>query len=213
VRSIAVRLLRCAAEAEDGAASPTVERSAFGSPIQRRPSAPAEPAPEGAPADGSQTATDLVGDMMLGQILLQRGQILEEHIHQAIKVQRATSARIGDIFVKIGACSRQQVADALSHQAACRRENLSDSTERPGRPTRAAPAQVVGEATLGEIPVERSVMRAASPRRALEFKQSGSRIGEALVKMGATTISRRSRPAHPGPRAPLHGGAGRGGKD
>jgi hypothetical protein len=197
VRTIAVRLLNCAAEAE---------RAASGTPPP--PPAPVAPGPKPAihklslpppapasepPGESSPTATDLVGDMMLGQILLQRGQILEEHIHQAVKVQRATSARIGDVFVKIGACSRAQVADALSHQAALRRvrENLGESSvEKIQKPdTRGTGLKLVGEAMLGEILVERSVITRRQLERALEFqKLNGTRIGEALVQMGATTI-------------------------
>jgi hypothetical protein len=42
---------------------------------------------------------------------------------------------------------------------------------------------------LGEILVERNVITRRQLERALEHqKQSGTRIGEALVKMGATTI-------------------------
>jgi hypothetical protein len=199
VRAIAVRLLRCAAEAEDGASAGTAR--SVPAPSETRPASrklvlPA-PAPAASPAldelpRAKPSATDLVGDMMLGQILLQRGQILEEHIHQAIKVQRSTSARIGDIFVKIGACSRAQVTDALSHQAALRRvrENLNDTTERVQKgDARGTGLKLVGEAMLGEILIERSVITRRQLERALEFqKQSGVRIGEALVKMGATTL-------------------------
>lgn len=195
VRAIAARLLRCAAEAE-GAASAVPAPAAPGPP---RPavvklSMPAQQAPSSqAPAESTSSATDLVADMMLGQILLQRGQILEEHIHQAVKVQRATSARIGDVFVKIGACSRAQVADALSHQAALRRvrENLSESsTEKISKPdTRGTGLKLVGEAMLGEILVERNVITRRQLERALEYqKLNGARIGEALVQLGATTI-------------------------
>lgn len=197
VRAIAVRLLRCAAEAE-GAASgtpppapvcpgprPAVHKLSLPPPLP-------PPARE-APAESAPTATDLVGDMMLGQILLQRGQILEDHIHQAVKAQRATSMRIGDVFVKIGACSRTQVADALSHQAALRRvrQNLGESSVQKVQKldTRGTGLKLVGEAMLGEILVERNVITRRQLERALEFqKQSGTRIGEALVKMGATTI-------------------------
>src|SRR5688572_22050536 len=131
VRAIAVRLLRCAATAEEVAAGPSHPEAGT---AEARPGAvhkisfPAAPAAAEAEneaefqsLEGERSATDLMGDMMLGQILLHRGQILEEHIHQAIKVQRTTSARIGDIFVKIGACSRVQVAEALSHQVSLRR--------------------------------------------------------------------------------------------
>jgi hypothetical protein len=200
VRSIAVRLLRCAAEAEESASTapppPPQPAPAAARPAMRKlvmPSPPPAPAPApGAAAEARPSATDLVGDMMLGQILLQRGQILDEHIHQAVKVQRATSMRIGDIFVRIGACSRAHVADALNHQAQLRRvrENLNDTAVRiKSRDTRGIGLKLVGEAMLGEILIERNLITRRQLERALEFqKQSGSRIGEALVKLGATTI-------------------------
>jgi len=199
VRSIAVRLLSCAAEAEEAASHAPAQpapAAAEGRPAIKKLVLPSPaPAPAPAPdasAEQQPSATDLVGDMMLGQILLHRGQILDEHIHQAMKVQRATSMRIGDIFVRIGACSRAQVADALSHQAQLRRvrENLNDTAEKLKTPdTRGTGLKLVGEAMLGEILVERNVVTRRQLERALEFqKQSGSRIGEALVKMGATTI-------------------------
>jgi hypothetical protein len=201
VRSIAVRLLRCAADAEDTASSGPAPAPMLlpaseppqGIKMHVLPGAP--PVPEPVPTEGAEiplSATDLVGDMMLGQILLQRGQILDEHIHQAIKVQRTTSMRIGDIFVKIGACSRAQVADALSHQAQLRRvrDNICETVEKMKTPDiRGTGLKLVGEAMLGEILVERNVITRRQLERALEFqKLSGSRIGEALVKMGATTI-------------------------
>ena len=201
VRSIAVRLLRCAAEAEDTASSGPASASMLlpaseapqGIKMHLLPAPP--PIPEPVPTEGVElplSATDLVGDMMLGQILLHRGQILDEHIHQAIKVQRTTSMRIGDIFVKIGACSRAQVAEALSHQAQLRRvrDNICETVEKMKTPDiRGTGLKLVGEAMLGEILVERSVITRRQLERALEFqKLSGVRIGEALVKMGATTI-------------------------
>jgi hypothetical protein len=201
VRTIAVRLLKSAAEAEG---------SASGKPSPARAPAPAAPLPAGRPtvhkitpsaarppspaaAPPMGTATDLVSDMMLGQILLQRGQILEEHIQQALKVQRATSMRIGDVFVKIGACTHAQVQDALNHQASIRRvrdnlgEPLGQKVEKAD--VRGTGLKLVGEAMLGEILIERNVITRRQLERALEVqKQTGCRIGEALVKLGATTI-------------------------
>src|SRR5262245_61695326 len=202
VRSIAVRLLRCAAEAEETATSgpapaPSLLPAAEATQGIKKHVLPAvpglsEPVVPAEAVEGQLSATDLVGDMMLGQILLHRGQILDEHIHQAIKVQRTTSMRIGDIFVKIGACSRTQVADALSHQAQLRRvrDNLCETVEKIKTPDiRGTGLKLVGEAMLGEILVERNLITRRQLERALEFqKQSGSRIGEALLKMGATTI-------------------------
>jgi hypothetical protein len=200
VRTIAVRLLRAAAEAEESASKPSTAPPSSGARARAvRPSVhkipakqpPSAPVPERTPMPRS--ATDLMGDMMLGQILLQRGHILEEHIQQAMKIQRSTPMRIGDVFVKIGACSRAQVADALAHQASLRRvrDNLGESAgkklERPAM--RGTGLKLVGEAMLGEILIERNVITRRQLERALDLqKQSGIRIGEALVKIGATTI-------------------------
>lgn len=199
VRAIAVRLLRSAAEAESGARAPA---AAAGGPAPARPEAfpvigkktppPAPSAPVPSAVEEARSATDLMGEMLLGQILLQRGQILEEHIHQAMKVQRTTSARLGDIFVKIGACSRAQVADALTYQTSLRRvrgslPEASESKERAD--TRGTGLKLAGEALLGEILIERNVVTRRQLERALEVqKQTGTRIGEALVKIGATTL-------------------------
>jgi hypothetical protein len=152
------------------------------------------PPNEPPPATVEQDAIELMGDMILGQILLQRGHVFEEHIHQAIKVQKTTSMRIGDVFVKIGACSRAQVADALQYQSQLRRlrESLPPPPHMPskaGADTRGTGLKIVGEVLLGEILIERNVISRRQLERALEVqKQTGSRIGEALVKIGATTL-------------------------
>jgi hypothetical protein len=191
VRAIAVRLLRCAADAEAGVGTSALRAAAPGRPtpvVLKLGSKPHE-----TPAPAERSATDLVGDMMLGQILLQRGHILEEHIHQAIKVQRTTQMRIGDIFVKIGACSRAQVADALGYQASIRRvrENLGEPLgEKLGKTdTRGIGLKLVGEAMLGEILIERGIITRSQLERALDVqRQTGARIGEALVQLGATSM-------------------------
>jgi len=205
VRTIAVRLLLGAARAEDAAAS----GGKAAPPAPAIPSAPPPHAPShtlrtiptsagvesmpSAPAE-ERTATDLVAEMMLGQILLQRGFIFEEHIHQAMKVQRTTSMRMGDILVKIGACSRAQVADALTYQASLRRlrENLGEGAGAKvdkNSDTRGTGLKLVGEAMLGEILIQRNVVTRKQLERALEVqKQTGARVGEALVKLGVTTM-------------------------
>jgi hypothetical protein len=165
VRVIAVRLLRDAAEC---LALPRGER--------RRAVA------------GS--AVDLLGDVMLGQILLKRGQILDGHIHEALKVQRAEGLRFGEALVKIRACTQAQVTEALASQAAERR--VRGAVDRHAR-RRAEPLgtglRIVGEVMLGELLIQRNVVTRRQLERALEVqKQEGLRVGEALVKVGATTM-------------------------
>ncbi|MSR63976.1 MAG: hypothetical protein EXS08_16250 [Planctomycetes bacterium] len=195
VRSIAVRLLRNAAEAEEGAGASKVSAppAAAGRPQFHKvsfaaPSAPPDTAPAPLP---ERSATEVMGEAMLGQILLQRGQILEEHIHQAMKVQRTTSMRMGDILVKIGAATRQQVADALSSQSSSRRvrENLGPSVPTQAPDTRGTGLKLMGEVLLGELLIERGVITRRQLERALEVqKASGVRVGEALVKIGAASL-------------------------
>lgn len=220
VRMIAARLLDTAYQLEAGAGAFLAEAQRANAALPAAPAAPtpaAPPPPAGPrmhvlksskeptplalqgqgsrPAAGSEpagerTTTDTLGDMMLGQILLRRGQILEEHIHQAAKVQRTTGLRMGDIFVKIGAATRAQVADALNYQAACRRsreslpaEPVAVKSEQPG-----TGLKLMGEVLLGEILVERGTITRRQLERALEVQKStGLRVGEALVKSGATT--------------------------
>ncbi|HEX6885341.1 MAG TPA: hypothetical protein VF530_18345 [Planctomycetota bacterium] len=171
VRVIALRLLR---DAADGMGGP---RGAAGS--GKRPA--------------SESATDLLGDMMLGQILLRAGDILEEHIHQALKVQRSTGQALGEILVKIGACSRAQVQAALTQQSRLRRARRQ-SYQDPRRllenvEARGTGLKIVGEVMLGELLIQRGVITRRQLERALEVqKKDGARIGEALVKIGATTM-------------------------
>jgi len=186
VRTIAVRLLRAAADTEEAA---TTGGHASQATAQRSDFPPSSADGEQPP---SRTASEVVSDMMLGQILLQRGHILEEHIHQALKVQRATALRMGDILVKIGACPRPAVIEALQHQASLRRLRGSLTPELPDidhPETRGTGLKLVGEVLLGEILVERGVITRRQLERALEVQKStGARVGEALVKLGATTM-------------------------
>ena len=221
VRAIAARLLETAYELECGAGALLSEarRAGIAVPatpeetLARLPEPPPGPrmnilrstqpptqlsmqgeAPRAVPSGEARarTTTDTMGDMMLGQILLRRGQILEEHIHQAAKVQRTTGLRMGDIFVKIGAATRAQVADALAYQAACRRTRESLPPEAGPSVVKSEPKglglKLMGEVLLGEILVERGAITRRHLERALEVqKTTGLRLGEALVKLGATT--------------------------
>ena len=212
VRAIALRLLERAAVLEVATTPGTALASAAlpgahpklhvirpGETAGAVPPAEQPRTPEPAAQKAESTMTDLMGDMMLGQILLQRGHILEEHIHQAMKVQRTAPLRIGDILVKIGACSRVQIEEALRHQSSFRRIRGSLAESDPPASTqrvlkldspemRGTGLKLVGEIMLGEILIERNVITRRQLERALEVqKATGARIGEALVKMGATT--------------------------
>ncbi len=140
------------------------------------------------------SATDLVGDMLLGQILLKRGFVTEQQIEHALKVQRTMGGLLGDVLVKFGAVTPDQVTEALQYQDACKRirENFVEPTGKKV-PSFASQGQLgglklVGEVLLGEILVERGTITRKQLERALDVQRAaGVRIGEALVQTGATT--------------------------
>lgn len=196
VKMVAVRLLRSVVEQQTAEQLRKAAQAMVGvQPVTGEGQAPEPPPALPTSAKEDRSATDVLKDALLGQILLQRGHILEEHIQAALRVQRGSGLRMGDVLVKIGACSRQQVADALQYQASMRRARSSLAAARKDEPIRIKPKEsrglglrLVGEVLLGEILVERGVITRRQLEKALEVqKLTGKRIGEALVEMGATT--------------------------
>jgi hypothetical protein len=173
VLPIAVRLLRSAA----------APLAALPSSNARARAAASTPSP-----------VELVGDMLLGQILLRRGYVTEEGIQQALELQRSQDVLFGDALIQIGAATWEQVVEGLSYQDACRRirENFVDPTgKRPPSPAllaRPDSLKLVGEVLLGELLIERGTITRKQLERALEVQRAtGARIGEALVRSGAVT--------------------------
>lgn len=197
VQMVAVRLLRSVVEQQTAEQLRKAAQALAG--VQRSPEEEAR-APEPPPAlpcsaMEKRSATDVLNDALIGQILLQRGQVLEEHIQAAMRIQRSSGMRIGDVLVKMGACSRQQLAEAIHYQASIRRARgsltgspASQRSKLKPREAQGLGLKLVGEALLGELLVERGAITRGQLERALEVqKVTGKRIGEALVEMGATT--------------------------
>ena len=139
-------------------------------------------------------AKDLVDDMMLGQILLRRGQVTEEEIAAAVKLQNLRKVRFGEALIELGAVDEQQVQEALRYQEACV-ELRNTTTEKSGRKVvyssedlTAKNLRLVGDILLGQVMVERGMISQKTLDKALDSQRaSGMRIGEALVQTGACT--------------------------
>ena len=59
----------------------------------------------------------LVSDIMLGQVMLERGMISQKALDTALASQRASGMRIGEALVQTGACTWDQVEAGLRLQA------------------------------------------------------------------------------------------------
>lgn len=62
------------------------------------------------------TTEEEKSDTRLGRILLAKGIINDEHLANALELQREKNARLGEILVFIGACKEDDVETALKVQ-------------------------------------------------------------------------------------------------
>ncbi len=58
----------------------------------------------------------LVGEVLLGEILVERGAITRKQLERALDVQRATGVRIGEALVQTGSATWDQIENALRIQ-------------------------------------------------------------------------------------------------
>jgi len=166
--------------------------------ILRSAASPGAALPRRAAAKGAsvplRSSTELVSDMLLGQILLKRGYLSEAQIQKALDVQRASGQLFGEVLIQIGAVTWDQVVEGLQYQDACRRirENFVDPRGKKVPSLAdlepAGSLKLVGEVLLGEVLVERRAITRKQLERALDVQRAtGVRIGEALVQTGAAT--------------------------
>jgi hypothetical protein len=58
----------------------------------------------------------LVGEVMLGELLIQRNVITRRQLERALEVQKKDGSRIGEALVRIGATTMPQIEQALRIQ-------------------------------------------------------------------------------------------------
>jgi hypothetical protein len=65
----------------------------------------------------------LVGEAMLGEILIERNLITRRQLERALEFQKQSGSRIGEALVKLGATTIEQIEQALRVQGRDRRFN------------------------------------------------------------------------------------------
>ena len=67
------------------------------------------------------TGLKLVGEVLLGEMLVERGVITRRQLERALEVQKNTGVRIGEALVKLGSTTMGQIENALRMQGKDRR--------------------------------------------------------------------------------------------
>ncbi len=201
VLGIIARLLETATEGRAEFAPPSAESQVAVLP-------PEAPTPVVAPGTASPGTLTVLRNMLLGEILIQRGVIRPEQIVEALRHQRLNGTRLGETLVILGMASAEQVQDALAYQSSARQvvdqfgwrnEHPQAQTSKPPPGFRklralpkegseAGPLRLMSDVLLGEVLVRNGTVTKAQLDEALKTQRAmGLRIGEALVRSGAVT--------------------------
>ena len=160
---------------------------------------PANESPKSSTAFLNGGASDVVGDMLLGQILIRKGYISEQQLRQAVELQHTSGLRFGEALMKLGCVVWAQLEEGLKYQDACRQLVEGVTQTRPAPSQGPEPPktleldvatdgglQLMSDVSLGEILVRNQLVTKDQLANALARQRgSGMRIGEVLVDSGA----------------------------
>ncbi len=171
--------------------------------VQDQSSAPKGPARHVVLKGGNADAADVVGDMLLGEIMLKKGMLLPDHVDQALQICRQSGVLFGEAIVRTGAATQAQVDEALKYQDSCRNLVQSISHTRPAasagpvggvtlkmsddKPEDEAPLglRLMSDVLFGEVLVRQGILSQEQLERALRSQRAtGARLGEELVNLG-----------------------------
>ncbi len=199
VLGIIARLLQMANETARSSKAQSNSRVEF----PRMESAAAPPAP----GEATDAALKVVGSMLLGEILVERGVITREQVDEALRLQAHNRLRFGETLIQLGMATKEQVREALQYQNSARQvvedfgwrdEHPREKTRPPQGPRKLQPLQkapgsneglrLMSDLMLGEVMVRNGTITKEQLEEALRIQRAaGIRVGEALVRMKLVT--------------------------
>ena len=145
----------------------------------------------------------LIGDLLLGEVMIKLRYVGPEQVEQALRVQRATGVRFGEALVQTGAATWDQIKLALRYQEENRGNSVlsintgvgfAAASERKDAPITSRELgysdnlKVLSDVLLGEILVQNGLVTLEQLRLALTRQRANDMlIGEALIDIGAAT--------------------------
>jgi hypothetical protein len=188
--------------------------SAADDPVVGRPApsaqaAAASPAAQNIPTLGEATpgALEAVRNMLLGEILVQRGFVRQDQIMEALRHQRRSGGRFGEALLELKLVTPDQIQEAPGYQSNARsiaeQFTWREQREKASKPhdrirklrvlpkeggAEEAPLRLMSDVLLGDILVRNGTVSKAQLDEALRLQRTaGLRLGEALVRTGALT--------------------------
>jgi hypothetical protein len=103
----------------------------------------------GRPPDAHVSVAQRPGEMALGRLLVERGEITEEQLEQALERESETGLRLGEVLRAAGTVSAKALAEALAEQQGKRAELTSWSRAQSDSVERTV-TEELGEHDLGD---------------------------------------------------------------
>ncbi len=146
----------------------------------------------------------LIGDLLLGEVMIKLRYVGPEQVEQALRVQRATGVRFGEALVQTGAATWDQIKLALRYQEENRGNSVlsiktgvgfAATVESKDVPIASRQLgansdhlKVLSDVLLGELLVRNGIVTVDQLRLALQRQRSSDMlIGEALIDIGVAT--------------------------
>ncbi|MCZ6597695.1 MAG: hypothetical protein O7B99_08665 [Planctomycetota bacterium] len=153
------------------------------------------PVPEVRAKDGEdevQTAKafELLGDKLVGEILVELGSVTREQIFEGLALARTEQLRIGEALIKLGHAKSEHVESALKIQAKLRK---AAGVEAPSKKTVKLPEsknqlRLATERLLGEVLAQLGFATPTQVADGLRIQRAvGQPLGEAMMSLGYCT--------------------------
>ncbi|MFT5291303.1 MAG: hypothetical protein ACI8QS_001700 [Planctomycetota bacterium] len=124
-----------------------------------------------------------MSELLLGQILIESGNLSRAQLVEALKHQTKEKVRIGEALVALGFVTKEQVDQAIQEQDA-----LAEHLHMENQGSNVA---LLHDLTIGEILTSVGGVAQEDIERALRVhRASGKRLGESLVELGVVSWER-----------------------
>jgi len=172
-----------------GSPAPRVSQGkpAAGTGGTAQPSAPSRPRRAVAISDQGSGAAPLLNDMVFGELMIQLGHISREQLNDALDHQAAKGGRLGQALIDQNSTSWDVIENVLRFQRMLNPEDAhSEQVEESKQAHPTAHREM--PSMLGEVVAHLGFTTPEKVEEALRVhKATGIRMGEALVQIGALT--------------------------
>lgn len=123
---------------------------------------------------------------LLGDILVESGKLTPGELESALEASRAAGEKLGDLLLRMGLATNEDIYEALKAQFKKRRR-FKESEEAKAKAAEDALPKASRSARLGEILLEKRLLSQEDLERSLQLQrqtQGREKLGDILVRLG-----------------------------